>query len=266
MATTISPTSTSSIPQRPLQEALVSIDRAQDQVRIYHHEVTINPTISLAADVARIGIQIDKINRQLRSERPSDKTLKQFEILSLDYDCLVDRVNCAAARLSARAPAKKPPTLRIPSSDSSVSDAPGEEFATPRGRSESSSPRLGIEENRGPSGLLEILNKPHMDEVSFDQLLASLTQETADARFFVQEPTTRHGKKGYLLATPTQIAAKGCPKNSRPSPDHNHTTTLANIIARNELGFSQSKSMLSCASSSRSKRISPLSTILFSPV
>ncbi len=229
----ISSTAPTGVPQ----ETLVSMARIQAEVRKYRHEVRTNSSLPLGPGMARIGDELRTIREQLLAVAPSDTIQRDFRILSKDYAGLVNSVKCIAYLLH-HASSKNPPTLQIPSKDSESPDVSNEEFATPRSGA-STPPRLSVGEDRRPSGIVEILNMPRMDEASFDQLMASLTQEAANTRFFVQEPTTRDGRKRYLPATASQIAAKGCPKNVRPSPDHNHTTTLSNILARNELGFSR---------------------------
>lgn len=86
--------------------------------------------------------------------------------------------------------------------------------------------------------ITEILNKPQIDGPTFERLLAGLTQESANTRFFVQEPVVGRPKKHYKLATHEQIAAQGCPRGEEFLPAHNHTTTLANILMTGELGLS----------------------------
>jgi hypothetical protein len=84
------------------------------------------------------------------------------------------------------------------------------------------------------------------EKPSFENILRLVSKEIADTRFFVAEQLFRpEVRKQYTLASATQIAAPVGPKiyrdhfNPRTSnlAPYNHSTTLTNIIATNELKF-----------------------------
>jgi hypothetical protein len=95
--------------------------------------------------------------------------------------------------------------------------------------------------------VIENMNRP---KPSFQRLFNSLTQEMADTPIYVKEHERGPYLKGYHLATEEQAEKPGCDRYDSgylfvhyPSEEeymsdkNNHTTTIANIIATNELGF-----------------------------
>lgn len=101
--------STSSIPAH-LHATLEQMEKLADSVRRYHHEA------ANGADLGRIGAGTESCGKalaQMQSDLKavSDKKIQRdLQILQLDYDCLVDRINCAALRQRKAAPAPLPPT------------------------------------------------------------------------------------------------------------------------------------------------------------
>lgn len=94
--------------------------------------------------------------------------------------------------------------------------------------------------------LLEILNRHPVDSQS---LLEIMQSSNVNARLYVVEPPLNHDmnpdhpRKVYYAASSMQSSAKPMPwpaQGQEPvrSSGQNHTTTLANVIATNELGFS----------------------------
>ena len=95
--TSIASVKSTSVPV-DLHAVLAQMDSVADSVRICHTEVTngtdltVNKTASALCGKALTQIQVD-----LSGVR-DNKIKRKLEILQLDYDCLVDRINCAAVK------------------------------------------------------------------------------------------------------------------------------------------------------------------------
>jgi hypothetical protein len=92
---------------------------------------------------------------------------------------------------------------------------------------------------QSPQRVINILNK---EKPTFEDLLSIITKETCDFPIFVAEPGESRGKKKYSIATLDQIKLPSMPQwknRMKPEPKgtFNHTTTLSNIVATNELKF-----------------------------
>ena len=96
------------------------------------------------------------------------------------------------------------------------------------------------------------MQKPLENKPPVETLLKMITPETCNVRIYVKEPLSGVSEgdlltkfkdkkiKEYAIASDEQIRAKEMPHGNDVSPDslYNHTTTLANIIATNELDYS----------------------------
>lgn len=72
----------------------------------------------------------------------------------------------------------------------------------------------------------------------FGIVLDSLSKKNVDTRIFVKDPSGFPEQKSYSIATQEQITGTKLVKDASRRPSDLHTTTLANIIATNELKFS----------------------------